>query len=71
LFNFRVNKQCDTFIPKIGEIAYERLIDNKDSYYKYASKSLLQMFSTATLAQTYDNPEVIDLEVTHPQSNLN
>jgi hypothetical protein len=62
-----LNKQCDTYTPKLEEIAYERLIDVKDSYYPYGSKNMRQLFSETVMAQNYGNQKSIELEVSHPQ----
>lgn len=68
--NNQIENQCKENIPKIADIAYERIIGLTNSFFKYNSKSILQMFLSKRLHRVgNDNKEEqnsLDLETSHP-----
>jgi len=68
---------CPENKPKLEDIAYERIIGLTNSFFRYGSKSILQMFlsktifgSAAHLGNTAAgaSQEELDLEISHPQA---
>lgn len=73
--NNNLETLCAESKPSLEEIAYERIIGLTNSFFRYGSKSILQMFLSKTIfsnsayIQTKGIPqEQLDLEISHPQS---
>lgn len=73
-----IESNCHEFFPKIEDIAYERIIGLTNSFFKYGSNSILQMFMAKTIFgtskslidQNAEKNELLDLETSHPTSSM-
>ena len=71
--NNNIENDCKESRPKIDEIAYERIIGISNSFFRYNSKSILQMFLSKNLidysrdaAKKKEDQKDLDLETSHP-----
>jgi len=71
----KAHESCVENTPKLEDVIYERIIGTNDSFYKYGTKTPLEIFTSYAASHidnkhSHKNRNDFDLEYLHPRSSL-